>query len=97
RVRVVRADALRPVVDPARVRAMVWSMFTPPPSRVDVPKEPEQTMLRGYREAVVVDAPSALGFALAPGTWRLQAQCGFVPDAWRMGRTDGAIVRVERR
>jgi hypothetical protein len=97
RVRVVEASALQPVAEPARIHAMTWSMFTPPPTRVELSKEPEQTMVRGYREAVLVNTPSELGFALAEGRWRLSAQCAILPDAWRMGRTDGAIVRVERR
>jgi hypothetical protein len=96
-VRVVRADALLPEVRPEHDARLRWSMFDPPPANVEAAVAPEHVTLRGYRDVLVLDAPSAVTFALAPGAYRLRAEYGFEPTAWRNGPTDGVIVRIERR
>jgi hypothetical protein len=94
-VRVWRADALRPEHEAATDAVLRWSMFTPIPDRFDSPHPSDPTVLRGYLDALVVQAPSALTWKLEPDLYRLRAQYGFPPKAGREGPTDGVVVRVE--
>jgi hypothetical protein len=96
-VRVRRAECLVPEVGEDIRTRLRWSMFSTPPSRFESPLGPDITILRGYLDALVVQSPSALTWTLQPGAWRLHAQFGFLPSAWREGPTDGAIARVEMR
>jgi hypothetical protein len=97
RVRVWRADDLLPELDADTDARLRFSMFSPIPDRFESPTPGDPTVLRGYLDAFVVQAPSALTWKLAPGTYRLHALYGFLPNAWREGPTDGAIARVEAR
>jgi hypothetical protein len=96
-VRVWRADDLRPEVDAQTDARLRWSMFTPIPDRFELPTPAEPTVLRGYLDALVVQAPSTLTWELEPRTYHLRAVYGFLPNAWREGPTDGLIARVEVR
>ncbi len=96
-VRVWRADELRPKIDSETDARLRWSMFSPVPDKFESPTPPDPTVLRGYMDVLVVQAPSTLTWILAAGTYRLHALYGFLPSAWREGPTDGAIARVEVR
>jgi hypothetical protein len=88
-VRVYRDEALAAHVDPGLAGELVYGMFSIAPDSVTAALRPDHARIDDH-EALVVEPPSEIAFALAPGDHSLHASFGILPDTCARGVTDGA-------
>lgn len=95
-LRVVRDDSLAPEIEPEVAAKIAYSMFSRAPEYVRSNPPPSRQRLDNL-EALVVQAPSEMGFAVGPGKHSIEARFGLIPQAFESECTDGAEFSVVAR
>jgi hypothetical protein len=90
-VRYEEQSDLLPPPDPELASALTWPMFDREPDALVQQFPFSRTTAPDSHSALLVHAPSAVVFDLAPGRWRVEAHFGIQDGAWTPPCTDGAV------